>query len=48
MINTTGEINALLNLIEDPDDNVYQTITKRFIGFGKDVIPVLNEFQEID
>jgi len=47
MINTTGEINALLNLIEDPDDNVYQTITKRFIGFGKDVIPVLNEFQEL-
>ena len=47
MINTTGEINALLNLIEDPDDDVYQTITKRFIGFGKDVIPVLNEFQEL-
>lgn len=47
MINTTGEINALLNLIEDPDDEVYQTITKRFIGFGKDVIPVLNEFQEL-
>ena len=47
MINTTGEINALLNLIEDPDDEVYQTITKRFIGFGQDVIPVLNEFQEL-
>ena len=47
MINTTGEINALLNLIEDPDDEVYQTITKRFIGFGQDVIPVLNEFQEM-
>jgi regulator of sirC expression with transglutaminase-like and TPR domain len=47
MINTTGEINALLNLIEDPDDEVYQTITKRFIGFGQVVIPVLNEFQEL-
>jgi len=47
MINTTGEINALLNLIEDPDDEVYQTITKRFIGFGHDVIPVLKEFQEM-
>ena len=47
MINTTGEINALLNLIEDPDDEVYQTITRRFIGFGKDVIPALNEFQEL-
>ena len=47
MTNTTGEINALLNLIEDPDDDVYQTITKRFIGFGQNVIPVLNEFQEL-
>jgi len=47
MINTTGEINALLNLIEDPDDEVYQTITRRFIGFGQDVIPVLNEFQDL-
>jgi len=47
MTNTTGEINALLNLIEDPDDEVYQTITKRFIGFGQLVIPVLNEFQEL-
>ena len=47
MINTTGEINALLNLIEDPDDEVYQTITRRFIGFGQEVIPVLNEFQEL-
>ncbi len=47
MINTTGEINALLNLIEDPDDEVYHTITKRFIGFGQEIIPVLNEFQEL-
>jgi regulator of sirC expression with transglutaminase-like and TPR domain len=47
MTNTTGEINALLNLIEDPDDEVYQTITRRFIGFGQEVIPVLNEFQEL-
>lgn len=47
MTSTTGEINALLNLIEDPDDEVYQTITNRFIGFGQDVIPVLNEFQEL-
>lgn len=47
MINTTGEINALLNLIEDPDDEVYQTITRRFIGFGQEVIPVLNEFQDL-
>ena len=47
MINRNGEINALLNLIEDPDEEVYQSITKRFIGFGQAVIPALNEFQQI-
>ena len=47
MINKNGEINALLNLIEDPDENVYQSITKRFIGFGQAVIPILNEFQQL-
>lgn len=47
MINKNAEINALLNLIEDPDEEVYQSITKRFIGFGQGVIPILNEFQQL-
>jgi hypothetical protein len=46
MINASGEINALLNLIEDPDDEIFQSITKRFVGFGTEVIPYLEEFKE--
>lgn len=47
MVNKNGEINALLNLIEDPDEEVYHSITKRFVGFGQAVIPVLSEFQQL-
>ncbi len=47
MINKNGEINALLNLIEDPDEEVYQSITKRFMGFGQAVIPILSEYQQL-
>lgn len=43
MVNTSGEINALLNLIEDPDEEVFGSITARFIGFGLEVIPFLEE-----
>jgi hypothetical protein len=46
MINASGEINALLNLIEDPDDEIFQSITKRFVGFGTEVIPYLEDFKE--
>ncbi len=43
MVNTSGEINALLNLIEDPDEEVFGSITARFIGFGIEVIPFLED-----
>ena len=46
MINASGEINALLNLIEDPDEEIFQSITQRFVGFGTEVIPYLEEFKE--
>jgi hypothetical protein len=39
----SGEIAALINLIEDPDELVYQTITERFIEHGNPIIPVLKE-----
>lgn len=39
----SGEIAALINLIEDPDEFVYQTVTERFIEHGKPIIPVLKE-----
>lgn len=45
MTRTTGEINALLNLIDDPDEEVFESITAGFIGFGATVIPFLEEHQ---
>ena len=39
----SGEIAALINLIEDPDELVYQTITERFIEHGNPIIPILKE-----
>jgi hypothetical protein len=39
----SSEIAALINLIEDPDELVYQSITERFIEHGQPIIPVLKE-----
>lgn len=46
MINASGEINALLNLIEDPDEEIFQTVKQRFLDFGNEVIPYLEEYKE--
>ncbi len=40
-----SEISALLNLIEDPDEDVFISITERFIGLGQEIIPVLEDHQ---
>jgi len=40
-----SEISALLNLIEDPDQEVFISITERFIGLGQEIIPVLEDHQ---
>ena len=42
---SNSELQALLNLIEDPDEEVFQSITEKFIGFGQEIIPVLEDFQ---
>ncbi len=42
----TKEISALLNLIEDPDDEVYSTVSERIISYGKDIIPNLEYLWE--
>ncbi len=40
------EIQALLKLIDDPDDDVYETVSTKIISFGKDIIPNLEHFGE--
>ena len=40
------EIQALLKLIDDPDQIVYETVSNKLISFGKDIIPNLENYSE--
>lgn len=40
------EIKALLHLIDDPDEDVYQTVSEKLASFGKDIIPNLENLWE--
>ena len=41
------EISALFHLIDDPDEEVYSTVSTRIISFGKGIIPNLENLWEI-
>jgi len=45
-MNETKEMNALFTLIDDPDDEVYTTVSERIVGFGKGIIPNLENLWE--
>ncbi len=40
------EINALLQLIDDPDEYVYETVSKKIASFGRPIIPILENYWE--
>ena len=40
------EITALLRLIDDPDDEVYDTVASTLLNYGKDIIPKLEQLWE--
>ncbi len=40
------ELNALISLLDDPDENVYQEVSMRFLSLGEEVIPVLEDAWE--
>ncbi|RTL60402.1 MAG: hypothetical protein EKK37_06085 [Sphingobacteriales bacterium] len=42
----TTEISALLHLIDDPDEEVYITVSDKIISFGKAIIPNLEDLWE--
>jgi regulator of sirC expression with transglutaminase-like and TPR domain len=42
----TKEINALFTLIDDPDEEVYSTISEKIVEFGKGIIPNLEDLWE--
>ena len=45
-MNHTREINALFTLIDDPDQEVFTTVSERIAGFGKAIIPNLENLWE--
>jgi regulator of sirC expression with transglutaminase-like and TPR domain len=40
------EITALLRLIDDPDDEVYDTVASKLLNYGRDIIPKLEQLWE--
>ncbi len=40
------EINALLHLIDDPDEEVYNAVSSKIVSMGKGIIPNLENFWE--
>ncbi|MEY2834364.1 MAG: hypothetical protein RLZZ557_26 [Bacteroidota bacterium] len=47
MTGTPGEITALLNLIEDPDEDVYQTVKCKLVELGEIMLPILEHFGDV-
>lgn len=45
-MNHTREINALFTLIDDPDQEVYSTVSEKIVGFGTAIIPNLENLWE--
>ena len=41
-----SEIAALLTLIDDPDEEVFSTVSNRIVGYGKGIIPNLENLWE--
>lgn len=42
----TKEIKALFHLLDDPDQEIYNTVSNKIIHYGKDIIPNLEDFWE--
>jgi regulator of sirC expression with transglutaminase-like and TPR domain len=42
----TKEISALLRLIDDPDDEVYDAVAGKLVDYGKEIIPSLEQLWE--
>jgi hypothetical protein len=46
-MNNTREINALLRLLEDPDQSVYHSVSERILHYGNDILPKLESSWQI-
>jgi regulator of sirC expression with transglutaminase-like and TPR domain len=43
---TNKEINALLTLMDDPDEEVYATVSNKIVDYGNEIIPNLEDLWE--
>lgn len=44
---TSKEITALLRLIDDPDDEVFDTVADKLVHYGREIIPNLEQLWEV-
>ncbi len=44
----TKEIEALISLIDDPDENVYHLVRDRIVSYGEEIIPRLENYWELN
>ena len=47
MKNNNNEISALLQLIDDPDEDVFDTVAEKLLHYGRDIIPNLEQLWEV-
>jgi len=40
---SSRELSALLNLIEDPDEEVYESVSSKLLSLGNEVLPILDD-----
>jgi regulator of sirC expression with transglutaminase-like and TPR domain len=45
-LENTKEISALLHLIDDPDEEVFDAVSEKIVGYGKPIIPNLEHLWE--
>jgi hypothetical protein len=43
----SNEISALLTLIDDPDDEVFDTVAEKLLNYGREIIPNLEKLWEV-
>jgi regulator of sirC expression with transglutaminase-like and TPR domain len=41
------EVAALMSLLDDPDDEVYDTVANKIVNYGSEIIPALEHFWEV-
>ncbi len=44
---SSKEIKALLHLIDDPDDEVFDTVAEKLVNYGREIIPNLEQLWEV-